>query len=142
MIEINLVNSLVTGKIGSPEAGLKDCSCSLVREREEWGEVATEDMAETADTDMDSEEAGDWMLLLMDMGAITPHPGYMQPHQLTSQLSQLSHKLSYKLSQLSYSLTGSPPLHQRLDVAQSQEDNIVIFTKSGVGDLDLVKWMV
>ena len=113
-----------------------------MREREEWGEVATEDMAETADTDMDSEEAGDWMLLLMDMGAITPHPGYMQPHQLTSQLSRLSHKLSYKLSQLSCSLTSSPPLHQRLDVAQSQEDNIVIFAKSGVGDLDLVKWMV
>ena len=104
--------------------------------------MATEDMAETADTDMDSEEAGDWMLLLMDMGAITPHPGYMQPHQLTSQLSRLSHKLSYKLSQLSCSLTSSPPLHQRLDVAQSQEDNIVIFAKSGVGDLDLVKWMV
>ena len=72
--------------------------------------MATEDMAETADTDMDSEEAGDWMLLLMDMGAITPHPGYMQPHQLTSQLSQLSqlsHKLSYKLSDKIQAVTFS-----------------------------------
>ena len=40
--------------------------------------MATEDMAE-ADTDMDKEDTGDWRLFLMDMGAIPPQPGYMQP---------------------------------------------------------------
>ena len=53
----------------SPEAGLKACSWSLVRERLEWGEVATEDMT--------AEEAGDCSGRT-DMGAIPP-PGYMQP---------------------------------------------------------------
>ena len=45
--------------------------------------MATEDMAE-ADTDMDKEDTGDWRLFLMDMGAIPPQPGYMQPVTHTS----------------------------------------------------------
>ena len=40
-------------------------------------------MAE-ADTDMDKEDTGDWRLFLMDMGAIPPQPGYMQPVTHTS----------------------------------------------------------
>ena len=46
-------------------------------------------MAE-ADTDMDKEDTGDWRLFLMDMGAIPPQPGYMQPVTHTS----LHHKHS------------------------------------------------
>ena len=72
-----------TGAMDWPEAGLKDCSGSLVRESEEWGEVAEEDMA-AADTDIDKEDTGDWRLFLMDMGAIPPQPGYMQPVTHTS----------------------------------------------------------
>ena len=54
-----------------------------MRESEEWGEVAEEDMA-APDTDIDKEDTGDWRLFLMDMGAIPPQPGYMQPVTHTS----------------------------------------------------------
>ena len=37
-----------------------------------------------ADTDIDKEDTGDWRLFLMDMGAIPPQPGYMQPVTHTS----------------------------------------------------------
>ena len=32
-----------------------------------------------AEAETDKEDTGDWRLFLMDMGAIPPQPGYMQP---------------------------------------------------------------